>query len=218
MIQRSREIGAAWRDKIEDLKWESRESFYLYPESTDGLSDSSRAHRSTESKIRFHKNARIGDFFHRNFVSDESKAGRFLRNRISSSRENEAKSKFWDSVLQLATGYRKLALGCVGCGDCIQDYLDYSGCTMRWCYKNLRNGPCGGSRQDGSCEADPNQYCIWNTVYENTVSAGGNPRKFAETLIPPRDWCLDQTNALANRLAGLDNYCHRKKLEIDKIT
>lgn len=34
---------------------------------------------------------------------------------------------------------------------------------------------------------------------------GNNPEKFAHILLPPRDWSLDRTNALANRFAGLDN-------------
>ena len=42
-----------------------------------------------------------------------------------------------------------------------------------------------------------------------TLAAGDDPRKYARTLVPPRDWCLDRTNALANRLAGLDNVCKR---------
>ena len=83
---------------------------------------------------------------------------------------------------------------------------------MRWCYKNLRNGPCGGSRVDGSCEADAALPCIWNLVYLSTLSAGDDPKRFGRTLVPPRDWCLDQTNALANRLVGFDNFCRRVNL------
>ena len=77
---------------------------------------------------------------------------------------------------------------------------------MRWCYKELRNGPCGGSTDPyGSCEARPEQECIWNVIYRGTLAMGNDPRKFARTLIPPRDWGLDGTNALANRFAGIDN-------------
>lgn len=85
---------------------------------------------------------------------------------------------------------------------------------MRWCYKELRNGPCGGSRVDGSCEARPELPCIWNLVYLATLAVGDDPKKFARTLIPPRNWCLDRTNALANRLAGLDNLCKRQELPV----
>jgi hypothetical protein len=47
-------------------------------------------------------------------------------------------------------------------------------------------------------------------IYRATLAVGDDPRKFAHTLIPPRDWSLDDTNALANRMAGLDNVGKRK--------
>jgi hypothetical protein len=85
---------------------------------------------------------------------------------------------------------------------------------MHRCYKELRNGPCGGSRVDGTCEAHADLPCIWNLVYLGTLAMGDDPRKFAHVLVPPRDWCLDRTNALANRFAGLDNLCKRTYLQI----
>jgi hypothetical protein len=41
------------------------------------------------------------------------------------------------------------------------------------------------------------------------LAMADDPRKFARVLIPPCDWCLDRTNALANRFAVLDNLCKR---------
>ena len=46
----------------------------------------------------------------------------------------------------------------------------------------------------------------------STLAAGEDPRRFAHVIVPPRDWRLDRTNALANRLAGLDNVCKRQKV------
>ena len=88
--------------------------------------------------------------------------------------------------------YRKATLGCKSCGDCLQDHLDYAGCSMRWCYKELRNGPCGGSRVDGTCEARPEQPCIWNVIYRGALAMGDDPRKVrphpdpAARLVPGR--------------------------------
>lgn len=114
-------------------------------------------------------------------------------------------NKIWSTLLAPSALYRKATLGCVSCGDCVQDYLEYAGCSMRWCYKELRNGPCGGSTADGRCEARPELPCLWNRVYSAARAMGDDPNKFARTLIPPRDWKLDATNALVNRFADLDN-------------
>jgi len=142
--------------------------------------------------------------------------GRFLQGRLGSEDGSARRSGIWDRLLGVSTVYRKAALGCMSCGDCIQDHVHYAGCTMNKCYKELRNGPCGGSRIDGSCEADTDLPCIWNVVYEATLAADADPRKFATTLIPPRDWCLDQTNAMANRVLGLDNACRRQDLSTEE--
>ena len=48
-----------------------------------------------------------------------------------------------------------------------------------------------------------------------TLALGDDPHKFAHVLIPPRDWCLDRTNSLANRFAGLDNLC--KRIDLDTV-
>jgi methylenetetrahydrofolate reductase (NADPH) len=118
----------------------------------------------------------------------------------------------WYRLLSLSNLYRKAALDCVMCGDCVADRLAYATCPMSHCYKELRNGPCGGSRLDGSCEADPQQPCVWNLAYESTPSNGTGPSTFATTVVPSRDWSLDRTDALANRMAGLDNYTRRETL------
>jgi len=50
---------------------------------------------------------------------------------------------------------------------------------------------------------------VWNRIYLGTLAMGDDPNKFGHILIPPRDWGLDRTNALANRFAGLDNLSKR---------
>jgi hypothetical protein len=153
----------------------------------------------------------MGRFAHDHLISTDSAVGGFLQKRLAADGDHPVGRRgIWHQLLGASTLYRKAALGCMSCGDCIQDHLHYAGCTMNKCYKELRNGPCGGSRIDGTCEADQALPCIWNTVYETTVAADADPRKFASTLVPPRDWCLDQTNAMANRILGLDNACRRQ--------
>jgi methylenetetrahydrofolate reductase (NADPH) len=211
ILERSAEIGASWRDRLDELVYEEPGEYYLLPEGGDGLSDPTAPYNTAGRPPGPGLQQRLGRLAHDHLISGDSTIGRFLAKRLESGGEG-SEPGFWRRLLGPATLYRKAALGCVSCGDCIQDHLHYAGCTMNRCYKELRNGPCGGSRIDGSCEADPSLECIWKTVFASTLAAGSDPRKFATTLVPPRDWCLDQTNAMANRILGLDNACRRQDL------
>ncbi len=52
-----------------------------------------------------------------------------------------------------------LLFDCQMCGDCILDKTGMS-CPMN-CPKQIRNGPCGGVRDDGHCEIEPEMRCVW---------------------------------------------------------
>ena len=52
-----------------------------------------------------------------------------------------------------------LLFDCRMCGQCILSSTGVS-CPMN-CPKNLRNGPCGGVRPDGTCEVVPTMRCVW---------------------------------------------------------
>jgi methylenetetrahydrofolate reductase (NADPH) len=212
IIERAEEIGGGWKERVDELVYDLPDEFYLFPRGENGLSDASKDYQFGEMRKKRSVKQTISNLFHRHFVDPESTGARILSKRLKA--EQGSQEGMWHRIVGLSSFYRESVLGCVGCGDCIQDHLNYSGCTMRWCYKNLRNGPCGGSRVDGSCEADPGLPCIWNLCYLSALAEGESPRKFAETLIPPRDWGLDRTNALANRLVGLDNRCHRVAVEV----
>jgi methylenetetrahydrofolate reductase (NADPH) len=213
IVGRSLEIGQDWKRRMEELTFETPGEFYLLPQGTDGLSEPAGEYQLSTAQQHLSVLQRFSMSVHRIMIDPESFGARFLNARLERERDPKggvAPGKgLWHSAIGISSLYRKATLGCMSCGDCIQDHLLYAGCSMRWCYKNLRNGPCGGSRQDGSCEADPSLPCIWNLVYSSAVASGDDPARFGRILIPPRDWCLDQTNALANRLVGLDNYCRR---------
>lgn len=48
---------------------------------------------------------------------------------------------------------------CNMCGQCLLTSNGMS-CPMN-CPKKVRNGPCGGVRQDGTCEVKPDMRCVW---------------------------------------------------------
>jgi methylenetetrahydrofolate reductase (NADPH) len=206
IAERAEAVGNEWRSRLDELVFPCANEFYLLPPGKDGLSDGTGKYQLSRTRPHATFSQRLSALVHRHFIADGSLGARFFGSRFKTEgKANSWRHGLWYRLLEPSSLYRKATLGCKSCGDCLQDHLDYAGCSMRWCYKELRNGPCGGSRIDGTCEARPEQECIWNVIYRGALAMGDDPRKFARTLIPPRDWCLDGTNALANRFAQLDN-------------
>ena len=216
IVERAAVIGKDWRGRIDELVFSYPNEFYLLPPSGDGLSDGTADYQVARAKPHASLVQRLSEIVHRHFIKDDSFGARLFASRWKVGgqppKNNSWRRGLWYKLLAPSTLYRKVTFGCVSCGDCLQDHLDYAGCSMRWCYKELRNGPCGGSRVDGSCEVHADLPCVWNKIYFGTLAMGDDPGKFAHLLIPPRDWNLDRMNALANRFAGLDNLGKRVDL------
>jgi hypothetical protein len=60
---------------------------------------------------------------------------------------------------------------CQMCGDCVLSSTGMS-CPMN-CPKHLRNGPCGGVRENGNCEVVPAMKCVWVAAYEGSQDIPG---------------------------------------------
>jgi hypothetical protein len=90
--------------------------------------------------------------------------------------------------------------GCQTCGQCV---LHATGmvCPMT-CPKDLRNGPCGGVRKDGSCEVDANLRCVWLTAH--TRSQRFFWREKIHDLHPSADWSLAGSVSWINFITGRD--------------
>jgi hypothetical protein len=90
--------------------------------------------------------------------------------------------------------------GCQMCGQCV---LHSTGmvCPMT-CPKNLRNGPCGGVRLDGSCEVYHDMQCIWVNAYTRSQKLFW-PEEIHD-LRPPVDWSLEGSASWLNLLTARD--------------
>jgi hypothetical protein len=75
------------------------------------------------------------------------------------------------------------------------------------CPKTLRNGPCGGVREDGHCEVKPEMRCVWVKAEHRSRTLPLLPSTwrahFAE-LRPPVDNRLRGTSSWINLLTGRD--------------
>mgnify|MGYP001814127826 CR=1 FL=1 len=96
---------------------------------------------------------------------------------------------------------KKLVFNCQTCGQCVLHYTGMT-CPMN-CPKNLRNGPCGGVRENGHCEVIPERRCVWVQAWERAQQMP----KYGDELcwvMPPVDRTLQGTSAWANMMEGRD--------------
>jgi hypothetical protein len=64
-----------------------------------------------------------------------------------------------------------LLFDCRMCGQCVLSSTGMS-CPMN-CPKSLRNGPCGGVRDNGNCEVKPDMKCVWVQAYQGSERIPG---------------------------------------------
>ena len=70
------------------------------------------------------------------------------------------------------------------CGQCIVGFTGLS-CPMN-CPKKMRNGPCGGVRQDGGCEVKPDMPCVWVLAWQGNQRFKGDDYPI-QVVQPPVD-------------------------------
>jgi len=100
---------------------------------------------------------------------------------------------------------KKPVFGCRMCGQCVLHDTGMT-CPMT-CPKTLRNGPCGGVREDGGCEVQPAMKCVWLKAHDRAESLPLLPRSWREhygTLRPPVDNGLHGSSSWRNLLSGRD--------------
>ena len=74
---------------------------------------------------------------------------------------------------------------CKMCGDCALSKTGMS-CPMN-CPKTIRNGPCGGVRENGMCEVKPEMRCVWVAAWDGASRMrGGDAIKAANFAVDNR--------------------------------
>ncbi len=67
-------------------------------------------------------------------------------------------------ITALEAGLKGFLFDCQMCGDCVLSKTGMS-CPMN-CPKTIRNGPCGGVRENGMCEVKPEMRCVWVAAWD----------------------------------------------------
>lgn len=101
-------------------------------------------------------------------------------------------------VLLAENAVKKPVFKCQDCGQCVLSHNAFT-CCMR-CPKQIRNGPCGGTRADGHCEVYPDRHCIWWLIYERSKKMGRQAK--LKKYHKPVDRRLEHTSAWLNMFAG----------------
>lgn len=83
---------------------------------------------------------------------------------------------------------------CQRCGECILSSTAFI-CSQN-CPKRLRNGPCGGTGEDGSCEVYPEKKCVWYKIYYRSKLLNRVSLLYQFKKI--HNWNLEHTSAWLN--------------------
>jgi hypothetical protein len=75
-------------------------------------------------------------------------------------------------ITMVESAIKGFLFDCHMCGQCVLNATGMS-CPMN-CPKRMRNGPCGGVRQDGSCEVLPDMRCVWVDAFEGSRQMRGS--------------------------------------------
>ena len=89
-------------------------------------------------------------------------------------------------ITAMEAGLKGFLFDCQMCGDCALSKTGMS-CPMN-CPKTIRNGPCGGVRENGMCEVKSDMRCVWVAAWEGASKMkNGKAIKDIEFAVDHRD-------------------------------
>lgn len=80
---------------------------------------------------------------------------------------------------------KRFMFDCHECGQCVLSATGMA-CPMN-CAKEMRNGPCGGVRADGTCEVKPEMRCVWVEATDGTKRIATDHVAHPTPLLPAID-------------------------------
>jgi hypothetical protein len=111
-----------------------------------------------------------------------------------------------DLLTRLEDAIKKPVWDCRTCGQCVLHSTGMT-CPMT-CPKTLRNGPCGGVREDGRCEVKPEMRCVWVVAEERSRSLPLLPKHWRDEIHdtrPPVNNQLENTSSWLNLVTRRDH-------------
>jgi hypothetical protein len=106
---------------------------------------------------------------------------------------------------------------CQHCGECLLSSTAFV-CSQN-CPKRLRNGPCGGTGEDGTCEVYPDRKCVWYKIYYRSKRLKRISLLYKINKI--HNWNLEHTAAWLNvfkkRIEAPIWFVHSDKQKVKEI-
>jgi len=184
IIRRSEALSSRWEELEQEFNYAPKNGFYFFksqpvPPKKRGVIP------------------RVFDALGRTFpVSQEG----HLRNvLVRLFRIADKKPAVSHAIERLEFAVKSPLFGCQACGNCVLGQMEYV--CPQTCPKNLRNGPCGGTK-NGQCEVE-DKPCIWVGVYERAKAAGRIDD--LQTYIPPPRRDLKRTSSWINYFLQRDS-------------
>ena len=184
IIKRSEALASRWEELEEELNYAPKNAFYFFDA------------RKSKAKRRGIV-PQLLDLMSKTFpVNKEGGLRSFLVGLFRMIDKRPILSK---SVERFEFVIKSPLFGCQACGNCVLSYMEYI--CPQTCPKNMRNGPCGGTK-NGQCEV-VDKPCIWVAVYERAKAT--NRIDSLQTFVPPPRRDLQGTSSWVNYFLGRDS-------------
>jgi methylenetetrahydrofolate reductase (NADPH) len=183
IIRRSEALAPRWEEFAEEFNYAPKKGFYFF--------DSPAAPPKKREVVPRLLDA-LGKIFP---VNKEGKLRSFL---VDVFRWVAKRPVIEHAVERFEFAIKSPLFGCQTCGNCVLGQMAYV--CPQTCPKNMRNGPCGGTK-NGQCEV-VDKPCIWVAVFEGAKSA--NRLEHLKVYIPPPNRALKGTSSWVNFFLNRD--------------
>jgi methylenetetrahydrofolate reductase (NADPH) len=184
IIQRAESLQHKWEELAEELTFAPERAFYLYKSSSSTSANRGIVPRLLDTLVTLFP------------VNKENGLRRMLSAILG---WVDRKPSVAHALERFETAVKTPLFGCQSCGNCVLGSMEYV--CPQTCPKQMRNGPCGGTKNDGTCEV-VEKPCIWASVYERAKAANELDRLGA--FIPPPDRGLKGTSSWINYFLNRD--------------
>ena len=184
IIQRAESLLPRWEELAEELNFAPERTFYLYKSSAPAPAKRGFVPRLLDTMVSLFP------------VNRENGLRRLLGKIFSWVDRTPALAH---QLERFEVAVKAPMFGCQSCGNCVLGSMEYV--CPQTCPKQMRNGPCGGANNVGTCEV-VDKPCIWVSVYERAKAANGVDRLSA--YVPPPDRSLQGTSSWINYFLDRD--------------